>query len=503
MLRYIPKRSTGGCLTCKRRKKKCDERRPHCRRCELGDFHCLGYEIPDNEYIAGVGHSDTQTGLLHWPPEVPAIPFGSGPSPQLLESLIQLPEYEGQVGHPSRNHALMQEVRNYLSGIPDHIRLDTVAAKDATSFILSQYSKFSHELMFRPLPNSIEEGLLWRIDDSNITRWSMYLVARMIKDTLSGKDVQKHLGWIFRFFEQILEVPSPTEHGLNLGARLGGLHDLLSLVFMVSGPAIGYSLFKRCTPVFLQLATLYPNIWSNDSTISILEAVQSSRYEISQFVINDTIVALVLGTPPLIHYETTLAWTAEAPAYYQLMCGFPIGVLLLLARVNAWRASQLMEQASQNQSDREEQLDSWNPTIDHGDGANNSITRFTIQEAWRQAAKIYLYMGMKDVNSADHRVERAVQQVVQLGSIIKVGTPLELHVVIPCLIAGVAARKEKHRAPLRRRIANNASQKLNTLMLRGSDFVTVLDHLWHGAGSEGRPVTWEDYVQSRFSVLPI
>ncbi|KAH7338115.1 hypothetical protein B0J17DRAFT_411298 [Rhizoctonia solani] len=31
------------CLTCKRRHKKCDQRRPICTRCEEGNFECLGY----------------------------------------------------------------------------------------------------------------------------------------------------------------------------------------------------------------------------------------------------------------------------------------------------------------------------------------------------------------------------------------------------------------------------------------------------------------------------
>ncbi|CEL52774.1 hypothetical protein RSOLAG1IB_11118 [Rhizoctonia solani AG-1 IB] len=326
----------------------------------------------------------------------------------------------------------------------------------------------------------------------------MYLVARIIKDILSGRNGENYLGWVFRFSQQILGAPS-TEQGLDLAGRLGGLHDLVPLVFMVSGTATGYSLFKRCTPVFLRLAALHRDFWSDDSAISILNTIREPRYEAAQFVINDTILSLVLGTPPLLHYDTTPVWTAEPQFHYQLMYGFPIGVLLLLARINAWRASRIKGQASYSQNhwtDWEKQLDSWNPTIDYGDGPNNNIMRFMIQEAWRQATKIYLYLGAKDVNSADPRVETAVQQVFKLVSTLKVGDYLGTHLLIPCLLAGVAARREKHRAALRSRFAHEALRKVSVLMLRGSDFVPVLDHLWHGAGSEGRPITWEDYVQS-------
>jgi hypothetical protein len=165
---------------------------------------------------------------------------------------------------------------------------------------------------------------------------------------------------------------------------------------MISGTATGYSLFKRCTPVFLRLAALHRDFWSDDSAISILNTIREPRYEAAQFVINDTILSLVLGTPPLLHYDTTPVWIAEPQFHYQLMYGFPIGVLLLLARINAWRASRIKGQASYSQNywtDWEKQLDSWNPTIDYGDGPNNNIMRFMIQEAWRQATKIYLYLA--------------------------------------------------------------------------------------------------------------
>ncbi|QRV78230.1 Fungal Zn(2)-Cys(6) binuclear cluster domain [Ceratobasidium sp. AG-Ba] len=41
-------RSKTGCLTCKNRRKKCDETRPACERCETAKMECLGYSYLDN-----------------------------------------------------------------------------------------------------------------------------------------------------------------------------------------------------------------------------------------------------------------------------------------------------------------------------------------------------------------------------------------------------------------------------------------------------------------------
>lgn len=39
-------RSRGGCLNCKRRKRKCDETRPGCQACEKRGIICEGYATP-------------------------------------------------------------------------------------------------------------------------------------------------------------------------------------------------------------------------------------------------------------------------------------------------------------------------------------------------------------------------------------------------------------------------------------------------------------------------
>ncbi|KAH7338020.1 fungal-specific transcription factor domain-containing protein [Rhizoctonia solani] len=508
MFKVIQKRSLGGCLTCKRRKKKCDERKPFCRRCELGNFHCQGYSPA---YASHNGESPSTTeapaDLTYWDSRTPAMHLGVECSS--LESLdpLDLPlNYQNEVERSPPTPALFQEVRNFLASIPSGVVLDPVILEDATSLIVSQYMKLSQQIMFKLPSGSVAPGLLWRIDNSEITRWSMYLSARVLNDVWSGNDAQKYSEWIFRLYQQILEFSPPTELGPNLEGRLGGLHDLVHLVFMVCGTTVGYSLFKDSAPAFLQLAVLYPNIWSDDSTISIPEAIQSPRYEITQFIICDNIVSLTLGTPPLLNYNTTPSWADEAPSHYQLTYGFPVGILLLFAKVNARRTLRLTGEVGQSQEDWQdlvEHLNHWNPTPDFTDGPNNNIARFAVQEVWRQAAIIYLYMGMEEVNSADLRIENAVRQVVQLASIFQTDSPLELHLMIPYLIAGAVARQEKHRAVLRGKLTSEMVRKGHMLALRGSDFIAVLDHLWHGAGSEGRPIMWEDYVQSRCMVLPI
>jgi hypothetical protein len=129
---------------------------------------------------------------------------------------------------------------------------------------------------------------------------------------------------------------------------------------------------------------------------------------------------------------------------------------------------------------------------------------------------------MCGTNSADAQIQASVRQVAQLASMVELGDPLETYLLIPSLIvscaahiqvselqsthyprfqAGAASRKEKHRAILYRKV--HVCQGFNASLLSGADLVRVLEHLWHGAASEGRAITWEDYITSRYAALPI
>lgn len=54
----IKKRSKGGCHTCKKRRRKCDETHPVCLTCQEGGHHCEGYEVRLrwNVGVASRGH---------------------------------------------------------------------------------------------------------------------------------------------------------------------------------------------------------------------------------------------------------------------------------------------------------------------------------------------------------------------------------------------------------------------------------------------------------------
>ncbi|CAE7146367.1 unnamed protein product, partial [Rhizoctonia solani] len=127
------------------------------------------------------------------------------------------------------------------------------------------------------------------------------------------------------------------------------------------------------------------------------------------------------------------------------------------AEVNSWRAARLVDPTHPTPTLEQQQqfracLEEWNPRLEYGDRPELVMGRLAVQECWRHAVLIYFYMGMCGADSADPRVEASVRQVSQLSATIETDHPLETHIAIPCIVAAAAARKEKHRAILRKKL---------------------------------------------------
>lgn len=165
---------------------------------------------------------------------------------------------------------------------------------------------------------------------------------------------------------------------------------------MVSDTRKGYSLFKTYTPLVLLLASKYPYLWSPNSDIIFARAFHASVFEIRWFAFSDTLAALALGVPPLLHYDATYyPDQSRKDPYLEWVYGCPAKIVILLAQINAWRASRWMEKLDLDVSrwrDAEELLQSWSPSLESESESYDLVGRFAIRESWRHAVFIYLYM---------------------------------------------------------------------------------------------------------------
>ncbi|KAG8701849.1 hypothetical protein FRC08_003860 [Ceratobasidium sp. 394] len=528
------------CLNCRQRNVRCDGAEPVCNVCIRSGLLCQGYR----DDVPSRGFSVSPVSPLISPFSGPG--FTTGPPPMIqrvLSTIISNPvwltsdppgsasffnsqtfdksdptptkEDEEILALARRHFAIVPSTRPSVGTLQcfptqkfwSNLTLDPGIVSNTLPFIISQYVRLLNLIAFRSPPSYLQDGLKMRAKTSNIIHSSMFLGANIIQallDNFDRTDWDAFTRRIDRLRYQIDANPSQNSGLSEMENRLTGMIDLASLKFITADNASGYSLMKHAAPVFQQVARFYPVIWTRLGAISLPRAINLPNPEIGHFVWMDTIAAFIFGTRPLVHYDTTSESIKLGNRQFEWIYGCPEEFVVLLGRINAGRSSFGFKQSGSPANawlNLETEIKDWIPFVDQSSESCISIVRLAVHECWRHVSFIYLYMGICGVNSADPRIDRSVRQIVQLLSTVKHRDSIDRHLFVPCLIAGIAARLEKQRSLVRKRIASFSAVKI--WVLQGADFKSVLDHLWHGAAKGGRPVVWNDYVISRRAVLPI
>ncbi|KAG8716574.1 hypothetical protein FRC08_009235 [Ceratobasidium sp. 394] len=577
------------CLTCKHRRKRCDQTRPFCVRCTTGGFDCLGYGHLERQFLSpntqefdrhvneaegarGSPPLDLSTGRLNTglsphgfsmiPPatvidgysDISSLSYfnESGPkvhsqeiatSPDAFVTPVQSP-HSSCAGSSPRNcpsensgaGALVSQyqthgniLRNGLITtasarrpptapfwLPAHPRILSLTPDDTgqmTDFILLQYERITKLGYFRPLSRQvahIRKTLIHRIRTSPTMRLLMFLGCKVFESHLDGTAEEKfplYASWLNRLDRQLLSTPawtlSPAEYQTHLAGTLG----VIALKFRLSNSTNVYQLLKDSAPAFLQIA-LMETTWQwtplNPTSVSLAHLLASPRYELAHFALIDSLCSMAYVLPHVVDYDTSVPPFGEDVHPIEWVHGCPTEFQLILVDINNY-SHQRREGHKLDWQLTEKRLKSWNSAVKISEEGESlkTVARLAVQESWRHTLLIYLYMAVYGVASDDARVQASVRQIFQLTSTANPAktSVINIHLLVQFLFAGACARSEKQRAVARRRLGEVSQEGL--WVIRGSDFVSLLDHLWHGAAAGGRPIRWSDYAFSRQVALPI
>ncbi|KAG9073699.1 hypothetical protein FRC06_011197 [Ceratobasidium sp. 370] len=254
----------------------------------------------------------------------------------------------------------------------------------------------------------------------------------------------------------------------------------------------------------MQIAFADPTLWPRQAAsngISLAHTLISPQLELVRYAFMEAVSGLVFGMPPLVEYDTShpLIRTRETHPLEWVH-----GFVMAIVKINIWRARGMGRVTEPDSGWREVEASiwAWRPLRDYepNNDSQKLVARLAVQEAWRHAVLIYLYMGMCGVTSHDPRVESSTRQIGQLLSVVQLGTGIGVHFVVPLLVASIATPSETQRGRFRDVITKSDN---GAWIASGIGLVPVIDHLWHTAAADGAPVTWDDYVDSRKATLHI
>ncbi|CAE6475436.1 unnamed protein product [Rhizoctonia solani] len=377
-------------------------------------------------------------------------------------------------------------------------------------YIHLNFDRMLNYAYFKPVKNQRETMFtmtISRLRSSPISRWLMLLDAKMCGNVMEDTwEPQRYINWI-RDLEvvvknKLVQDSASTEAHVLQADWLSIL--VIKSILVPSPNAI--QVLRSATPAFLQTAYSHPELWSNNSDptrIPLLNIFASSYHELAMFVIMDCTCALAFGVPQQVEYDTTCGSLPNTPLPYEWAHCSPVEFLVLLAEINACRDKY---PGARDWRRIEQELVTWVGRPPQHDETWESwmvVAWLAVQESWRLTLLAYLYLAVCGASSDEPRVQLCVSQILQvIGTVKKHDSP---HMNIPFfaqyLVVGICAHREKHR----RIVWDKMSDKIETRFwkIQVEEFVPVLDHLWHGAGSGGHPVKWCDYVYSREALMPV
>ncbi|CAE6472987.1 unnamed protein product [Rhizoctonia solani] len=445
------------CKNCLERGKVCDRAEPICNLCIRDGLFCSGLD-PPIRVPSPVFPSWEPPDLLH--------PFDRSlnSAPRVLRGVVSAIVSTPSWG-ASNNSPRYSSRKSSLSTLsltkPRTLALDRQVESNTLPFILSQYVRFVDKIAFKMPPPELREGIILRLRSSVITFSVMSLGARIIQALIDNFD---DTNWTIyanltdRLYSHICAVSNNADDQSHLEGRLAGTIDLAGFKFMTSNNADGYELIQKATPTLLRLAYRHPEIWTKSGLISISQVMSSAKYEIFNFIWMDNIAAMVLGTSTFLPYDIT-AQASHSRFQMEWIWGCPQEFVIQCARINKLRLSAGGQSGLNQWKGIERELMEWEPVSESTNDSRDVVARLAVQESWRHAMLIYLYM------------------------------------------VGTCARQESQRGLVEEKLSSMRATKM--WVLRSSDFTAVLEHLWHGAAKNGRATTWNDYTQSRRAVLPV
>ncbi|KAG8704937.1 hypothetical protein FRC09_003243 [Ceratobasidium sp. 395] len=384
-----------------------------------------------------------------------------------------------------------------------------------------QYDQMITLVYFKPPSRQAtrtRNSLIKRIEKSDTARLTVFIGYQLLQSLIKGGSAEKisfYTNWLGQLEQQ--SSASTSDPNLTPAEYQNRLSSMLELAFLRFGLANQstsvYRLLLDCAPVFLQMALMEGAWQPNSSSVSVARLFASTRHELVQFVLQDSLCSMLYALPQAVDYDTSIQPSGEERHIVEWVYGCPAEFQVALVDMNAhihhkpgknidW---QLMEQS----------LKSWKPTALDREGESwKAVARLAVHESWRHTLLIYLYMASLQyhelfmfvpniIRAGDARVQASVRQVFRLTSAVKppeVPT-INIHLFVQYIVAGACARDEKRRAIAREKLRFEFIKEL--MILRGSNFVPVLDHLWHGAAANGRPIRWSDFVKSRQTAHPI
>ncbi|CAE6434633.1 unnamed protein product [Rhizoctonia solani] len=419
----------------------------------------------------------------------------------------------------TRTSASLDLDRDDCSNDPEGVRallyttpiLDKNVRENTLVFVLHCYSEWAIVKVFEPLKviHTMRDRVVAQISSEN-TRTRTILIANVmiafarnltIDDT--RKSILKHLVYeVQKSGSSFMATPasSPTLDRHNAIRTLDNILEIFSLQTSTRPTSECIQLLDYAAPVFRRAC-----FEAEGQPINLQNILLESNLNLRHFVTIDIMKSITTGLPSYFRYEVPSPLglcerihQMQDDIGLQWLHGFPDQFIVLFAWINSLRNTPGGSDNLELIIWIEKNLPSIKVTVNESGDPLLRIGRMVVQECWRFAVLIYLYMALCKANAYDHRVVRAQKGFMRLVRGVKPARNPDAYLITPMLVAGIATFEEQDRATLRQRIlgVRECTEQATT----ANDIILGLEDVWERTKNEARGALWSDLGVANFRV---
>ncbi|KAF8708026.1 26S proteasome regulatory complex, non-ATPase subcomplex, Rpn2 Psmd1 subunit, partial [Rhizoctonia solani] len=414
--------------------------------------------------------------------------------PSTTSSAWPSPDQEGDESDTSEDSD-PEGVREIVCGSPT---LEPTVQSNTLPFVLYSYATMVTRTVYEPLKmaSHMREWLTDRFYKSEESRTGITTLAGIFHTIWNVKaSPADYLPLASRIVSQFRQKITQASSTINLATqsdmeRLTTLGEALEIINlqMQAGPLrTSMELMAETAPLFRSACPEAPH-----ELIDLPAKLTHPDISLRHFVTIDVILSAAVLRPMHFRYKTHSSkdFRDREDWGLQWFNGVPGELILIMARINMLLVDYWANVDPEVIAEIERQLKEFKSAPGKSPDAYLMVARLAVQECWRLAVLVYLYMCLCGADAKDPRVEKAQRSFMRVLDRTKPNRTPDVFLLAPMTIVGRATYRPRERDIIRRRLLN--IQECAHPGTCGNDAVRILEAMWARSDAEGRSVVWSD-----------